>query len=222
MENLNRLYTTEELAQFLEQELMACIKGQRTFPMPADAEEVVKQYPLGSILGAQKMFRVGCYHEFRDLVRDYQLKHNISGLEVKPYVIGNKSYRFSTPNDQLDLTKDDYDVLKLSKSLIIDAFLGWCNKNTYLGFGHEDKSGCYFSVETTPEYVRHFAEYCDWAEISHYDDLEVTLRLGYGDYHESAFMAKTSELARYSDSVYFCAMRACEIKSLQIKSIKKQ
>jgi len=207
----DRIYTTEELTKILEIEQMACVNGQRTFPMPDNAEEIAKQTSLGSILGAQRLFEVGCYHEFRDQVQKYQIENNISGLEVDVCIIGDKLYRFPRPIHQLELTKDDYQVLKLVKDAVVDAFLSAVDEFTYLSFSHEDKSHAQFDIETTIGYVRHFADFCDWAEIVTADDLETTINLGYGDYHESAYIAEHSEAAKYSDSMYFCAAKACNI-----------
>jgi hypothetical protein len=208
----DRIYTTDELVKILREEQMACVKGQRTFPMPDNAEEIAKQTPLGSILGAQRLFEVGCYHEFRDQVQKYQIENNISGLEVDVCIIGDKLYRFPRPIHQLELTKDDYQVLKLAKDAVVEAFLSRVDEFTYLSFSHEDKSHAQFDIETTIGYVRHFADFCDWAEIVTADDLETTINLGYGDYHASVFIASVSEAAKYSDSMYFCAAKACNIK----------
>lgn len=210
MYQIEKIYTTEELVKILKAEQMACIKGERTFPMPDNAEEIAKKTPMGSILGAQRLFEVGVYHEFRDQVQKYQLENNISGLEIEAYTIGNKLYRFPIPVDQLELTKDDYQVLKACKDAVVQAFLDYCDDYTYLSCDQEDKAGWNFKIETTQQYVRHFATYCDWAEIIKADDLEVTITLGYGDYHESAYVASHSEAAKYSDSVYFTAAKACE------------
>ena len=207
----SKIYTTEDLTQILETERLACVNGERTFPMPSNADEIAKQTPLGGFLGAQKMFEIGCYHEFRDQVQGYQLKNNISGLEVKVSVIGNKLYRFPVPICQLELTKDDYQVLKLAKDAVVDAFLSCVDEFTYLSFSHEDKASVQFDIETTIEYVRHFADFCDWAEIVKADELETTINLGYGDYHASVFIASVSESAKYSDSVWFSAAKACKI-----------
>jgi hypothetical protein len=207
----DRIYTTDELVKILREEQMACVKGQRTFPMPDNADEIAKQTPLDSILGAQRLFEVGCYHEFRDQVQKYQIENNISGLEVDVCIIGDKLYRFPRPIHQLELTKDDYQVLKLAKDAVVDAFLSAVDELTYLSFSHEDKSHAQFDIETTIGYARHFADSCDWAEIVTADDLETTINLGYGDYHESAYIAEHSEAAKYSDSMYFCAAKACNI-----------
>jgi hypothetical protein len=207
----DKVYTTEELTKILEIERMACVNGEPTFPMPDNADEIAKQTPLGSILGAQRLFEVGCYHEFRDQVQRYQIENNISGLEVDVCIIGDKLYRFPRPIHQLELTKDDYQVLKLAKDAVVDAFLSAVDELTYLSFSHEDKSHAQFDIETTSQYIRHFSEFCDWAEITGAKEFEITLVLGYGDYHESAYIAEHSEVAKYSDSMYFCAAKACNI-----------
>jgi hypothetical protein len=206
---MNKIYTTDQLSEILKAELMACVKGQRTFPMPDNAEEIAAQYPLGVFIGAQRMFEIGCYHEFRDQVQKYQLENNVSGLVIRKCTIGDHEYRFPEPEDQLNLTKDDYEVLKLAKDSIVDAFLSFADDSTYLSFGHEDKAGCDFQIETTANYVRHYAQCSEWAEITSCSEYEVTLRLGYGDYHESAFIASVSELAKYSDSTYFTLAKTC-------------
>jgi hypothetical protein len=207
----DKIYTTDELVKILREEQMACVKGQRTFPMPDNAEEIAKQTPLGSILGAQRLFEVGCYHEFRDQVQEYQLANNISGLEIKVCIIGDKLYRFPEPIHQLELTKDDYQVLKLAKDAVVEAFLSRIDEYTYLSFSHEDKANVEFNIETTIGYIRHFAEFCEWAEIIKANDFETTINLGYGDYHQSVYVASHSVAAKYSDSIYFSASKTCDI-----------
>jgi hypothetical protein len=206
MNNPDKIYTTEELTKVLEKERNACIKGERTFPMPDNAEEIVKQYPMGRILGAQSMFEIGVYHEFREQVQKYQLENNISGLEIKEYLIGEKTYKFPVPVDQLRLTKDDYQVLRLAKESIVESFLEWCDDSTYLSLNHELKNWD-LNVETTKEYVRYFSSCCDWAEITKDSEFELTLQIGYGDFHDAPYIDPKD-----SDTQYFSATKACPIR----------
>jgi len=205
MNNPSKIYTAKELTEVLEKERIACIKGERTFPMPDNAEEIVKQYPMGKILGAQSMFEIGVYHEFRGQVQKYQLENNISGLEIKEYIIGQKTYKFPVPVDQLRLTKDDYQVLRLAKESIVESFLEWCDDSTYLSF-NDDINGWELTVETTKEYVRYFSSCCDWAEITKENALELTLQIGYGDYHDAPYIDKKD-----SNCQFFSATKACSI-----------
>jgi len=180
-----RIYTTEELSEILKAELRACMNGQRTFPMPPEAESIAKKYPLGSILSADRIFQIGCYHEFRDQVQQYQLEHGISGLKTGKYTIRKREYIFPVPEDQLNLNQNDYEILKSVKTEIIDAFLSFDDGFTYLSFDHEDSKTGLIQVETTANYVRYFAEISDWAELIECTDYYATLRLGCGDYYES-------------------------------------
>jgi len=46
----DKIYTTEELTKILEIEQMACVNGQRTFPMPDNAEEIALGLKLMFVL----------------------------------------------------------------------------------------------------------------------------------------------------------------------------
>jgi len=205
MNNQDTIYTTEELIEILKKEQEACIKGQRTFPMPDNAEEIAKEYAIGKIVGAQGLFEIAVYHEFREQVQKYQIENGISGLETNSYLIGDKTYRFPIPVDQLELTSDDYHVLRLAKESIVEAFLEWCDDSTYLSVSVELKDwDCH--VETTKEYIMYFSSCCDWAEICGKDDIELSLMIGYGDYHKAPYLHD-----KHSDCCYFYANKACHV-----------
>lgn len=210
MDIAGKIYTTEELSAILNKEFNACMEGERTYPLPDNAEEIARKTMIGAILGAQNMFQMGCYHEFRDQVQKYQLENNISGLEIREYLLAGKTYRFPSPIHQLELTKDDYQVLKLAKDAIVDAFLAWCNELTYISFSYSEKAGGEFDIETTSRYIKHHADICDWAEICMAKEFEIGIQLGYGDYHLAPYTTDHSPSGKYSDSIYFYATRACE------------
>lgn len=177
--------TTEELIKALKSEREACINGQRTFPLPANAEEVVAEMAgsLGALLGAEGMIQIANYHDFREQVQAYQLEHQVSGLTIKTIEIDGKTYRFPSVEDQLDLLDSDLQVLAAAKDRAVEVFLEYCRNNlVYCSFDyyHTANDG-EWDIQTTPEYIAHVAEWCEWADIKQHDKHSLMIFLGWGN-----------------------------------------
>lgn len=184
---MESIKTTEELLEILKAEFKACMNGQRTFPLPANAEEKVVELTgfMGAFLGAERMLHVANYHEFREQVQAYQVANQVSGLTVKTIEINGKTYRFPEISDQLVLLDSDVQILKAAKDRIAEVFLDYCRNNfVYCCFDYCSPKQGQWEIQTTCEYIAHIAANCEWAEIGKigkYSGAGLWLALGWGN-----------------------------------------
>ena len=70
-------YTTEQLLDFLDQELRATWKGERVVLSSADR---LNNPAIFKAIGADKLSKVFAIQDFRAQIHDYQHQHGVSGL----------------------------------------------------------------------------------------------------------------------------------------------
>lgn len=70
-------YTTEQLLEFLDQELRATWKGERVVLSSADR---VDNPVISKAIGVDKLSKVFAIQDFRAQIHDYQRQHGVSGL----------------------------------------------------------------------------------------------------------------------------------------------
>ncbi|ESA38467.1 hypothetical protein N836_31495 [Leptolyngbya sp. Heron Island J] len=170
-------YTTDQLIEIIDSEMMAHIKGEREFVRLDRIEE--------------KFAAITSYHEVREQVHAYQKQHGISGVVVETRELPDGSViRFPVQHDQLDLVDGDMQVLEAARFRVVEAFLEQIAAGQYyLCYRIESRDGGEWDMETTPEFIRYFIQGLQWAEISMYDSGELVLQVGYGEPHESAYIA---------------------------------
>jgi hypothetical protein len=206
--------TTEELLEILHQEQMACVKGERVFPLGDNADEMAIAHGglLGAFLGGKGMVAVATYHSFRDAVREYQLKHNISGLSISEISLNGKTHRFPVPEDQLLILDSDMEILKLAKDAVVQAFVEYCEQNSPVYISHlmTFKDHSEYCIETTLGYVKHFADSVQWAVLGINDEDSglcghgISIELGWGDPTKAPYRDN-----KEADSMFFHAESRC-------------
>lgn len=183
-------YTTEQLIDFLEKEHEACVAGERVFPLPDDAEEKAIEFGgfMGAFLGPERLAQVGVYHDYRDQIHEYQRNHQVSGVIVATETMPNGSViRFPRQADQLILVDGDMEVLRGAKNRVVAAFVGQVQKGFYyLSQTICSKEGGEWSMETTLDFVGHFASDMEWATVHCSEGggcfgPELSLQVGYGE-----------------------------------------
>lgn len=204
------IYTTEDLIRVLKDEQAACAKGERTIPLPDDADAVVGELAgdLGKILGADRMYGMHVYHEFRDRVHEYQRQHSISGLVIDSIPTGGADFRFPIQHSQLTLIPEDYEVLKAAKDRVIAKFLEFAGMGfAYLYHSIAMKNSEDFQVQTTLEDLTQLlSEPCwEWAELR-WSDEELALNVGWGEPIGSMYIHDKN-----SDSLWIGASWSCRI-----------
>ena len=210
---MSEVKTTEELVELLRAERDALVSGKKGLPMtvdPAIAKEIEKKAGIGGILGVEGLGQIAYYHDFREQVQQYQLKHNVSGLTIEEIELNGKKLRYPRFQDQLLLTADDIDVLKAAKERIVTFFLEYIQQGFfYLSYDLPSKDGGEWEMQITHEFIQYFADCMDWADLwinSEGDGIAVVLELGYGDPIKAPYTH-----GKDSDCWLFEAKNCCQI-----------
>jgi hypothetical protein len=85
-------YTTEQLLEFLDQELRATWKGERVLLSSA---ERLDNPVISKAIGTDKLSKVFAIQDFRAQIHDYQRQHGVSGLIWHTCNFRGRSLRFS-------------------------------------------------------------------------------------------------------------------------------
>ncbi|NEZ57569.1 hypothetical protein [Adonisia turfae] len=186
------IYTTDQLAEIIDSEMMAHIKGEREFVRLDRIEE--------------KFAAIASYHEVREQVHAYQKQHGISGVVVEARELPDGSViRFPVQHTQLELVDGDMEILSAAKDRVVHAFLNQLKKGYYYLMQRiESRDKGEWDMETTPEFIEYFAGDMEWAEITPYSEGEFSLKIGYGGPVDSDYISGEN-----CDSWYFNAQNHC-------------
>ena len=91
-------YTTEQLLDFLDQELRATWKGERVVLSSADR---LNNPVISKAIGADKLSKVFAIQDFRAQIHDYQRQHGVSGLVWHTCQFAGRSLRVPELHPQL-------------------------------------------------------------------------------------------------------------------------
>ncbi|MEM9804672.1 MAG: hypothetical protein AAF959_05285 [Cyanobacteria bacterium P01_D01_bin.56] len=191
-------YTTEQLAKFIDDEMMAHIKDER---------QLIRSNEVDA-----KVASIDAYHEVREQIHAYQKEHGVSGLVVETCALPDgSSIRFPVQHDQLDLVDGDMEVLEAARLRVVEAFLSQVSDgNWYLCHRIESRDGGEWDMETTPEFIRYFICGLQWAELTRYDSGELVLQVGYGEPQAAAYIA-----SKNCECWFFYAQNSC--RNLKVK-----
>jgi hypothetical protein len=110
-------YTTEQLIQFLEQELRATWKGERiTF----SASKKIDNPVISKAIDVEKAGKVFVYRDFRRQIHQYQQDHQVSGIVWREIKFKNKSLRFPELYNQLIEIEGDKQILLDAKESVLN------------------------------------------------------------------------------------------------------
>ena len=96
-------YTTEELIDFLDQELRAAWRGERVVLSSSQRLDPV----IAKAIGTEKLSKVFAVQDFRDQIHQYQREHLVSGLVWHTCRFQGRSHRFPELHPQLIATAQD-------------------------------------------------------------------------------------------------------------------
>ena len=219
-------YTTEQLIEFLDQEHKACNSGQRVFPLPDDAEEKAIEFAgvMGAFLGAKGLTQIGAYHDYRDQIHGYQQKHQVSGVYVRTEIMPDGSvFKFPEQHDQLVLVDGDMDILRSAKDRVLQAFFEQIQKGFYyLSHTIYSREGGEWAMETTLDFIRHFAGNMEWAAISSSDltsffGIGLSLQVGYGEPAKAGYTDSKDAESWFFDARINCPWNGPPIKAVPVK-----
>lgn len=109
-------YTTEELLEFLDQELRAAWRGERiVFSSTQRLNPVVAK-----AIGTEKLSKVFAVQDFRAQIHQYQRDHSVSGLVRHTCRFRGRSLQVPELHPQLTAIPADKIALIAAKSAVID------------------------------------------------------------------------------------------------------
>lgn len=163
-------YTTEQLLEFLDQELRATWKGERVVLSSADR---IDNPVLSKAIGADKLSKVFAIQDFRAQIHDYQHQHGVSGLVWHTCRFRDRSIRVPERHPQLIAIAADKATLAAARPAILD-FWRQSIAGLRLWLAGNDPQ------PTTLDAVEERIAASEWAELSATRD-ELYLSLCWGD-----------------------------------------
>ncbi|MBD2106414.1 hypothetical protein [Nodosilinea sp. FACHB-13] len=163
-------YTTEQLLDFLDQELRATWKGERVVLSSADR---IDNPVLSKAIGADKLSKVFAIQDFRAQIHDYQHEHGVSGLMWYTCRFQGRSLRVPELHPQLIAIPADKLALVGAKPAIVEFWRQSIAGLRLWMAGNQPQP-------TTPEAVEQLIAASEWAELSATRD-ELYLSLCWGD-----------------------------------------
>lgn len=110
-------YSTQELIEFLEQELRATSQGKRVI---FSASEKIDNPVISKAIDIEKAGRVFIYRDFRREIHQYQQDNQVSGIVWREIKFNDKSLRFPELHNQLIEIEGDKEILLASKKSVLD------------------------------------------------------------------------------------------------------
>jgi hypothetical protein len=163
-------YTTEQLLDFLDQELRATWQGERVVLSSADR---LGNPAIAKAIGAHKLSKVFAIQDFQAQIHDYQRQHGVSGLLWHNCQFQGRAIRVPELHPQLIATADD-------KLALVGA------QPAMLAFWRQSIEGLRLWMAgnqpqpTTLGAVEHLAKASEWAELAA-TRTELYLSLCWGD-----------------------------------------
>ena len=163
-------YTTEQLLDFLDQELRATWKGER---LVLSSAERLDNPVISKAIGTDKLSKVYAIQDFRAQLHDYQRQHGVSGLLWHTCQFQGRSLRVPELHPQLIAIPADKLTLVAAKPALIQFWreaIG--DLNLWLA-GHVPRL-------TTLDHVNTLIAASEWAELAATRS-ELYLTLCWGD-----------------------------------------
>jgi hypothetical protein len=182
-----KVYTTEELLKILENEKRACMRGDRLslgttrVGLLSGASPFLDQFLECS--GAQKF---AAYEDFRQTIRDYQYRENISGLVWEEIQVRGRSFQFPRVHEQLASLDSDLQQLTDAKPMVL---LFWEQVTIGMALFLGMQGGKTFEP-ITPMDLKRMSDRSEWVTLSSHGQsaqLEVILQLGWGKPEEACY-----------------------------------
>jgi len=163
-------YTTEQLLDFLDQELRATWQGERVVLSSVDR---LDHPAIARAIGAQKLSKVFAIQDFRAQIHDYQRQHGVSGLLWQTCQFQGRAIQVPELHPQLIATPADKVVLVGAQSVVIEFWRQSIAGLRLWMAGNQPQP-------TTCEVVERLVEASEWAELAA-TRTELYLSLCWGD-----------------------------------------
>lgn len=110
-------YTTEQLLDFLDQELRASWQGERLL---LSSDQRLDHPAIAKAIGADKLSKVFAIQDFRAQIHAYQRQHGVSGLVWHTCEFQGQSLRVPECHPQLTAIPSDKLILTAARSAILN------------------------------------------------------------------------------------------------------
>lgn len=164
-------YTTEQLLEFLDQELRATWRGERVV---LSSSQRLDHPAIAKAIGTDKLSKVFAIQDFRAQIHDYQHQHQVSGLVWQTCCFQGDCLRVPELHPQLAAIAQDKVTLITAKPAVI-AFWQASIEGLKLW---QSQSGVPQPIPRAQ--VDEFIQACEWAEIAA-TRTELYLSLCWGD-----------------------------------------
>jgi len=149
-------YTTEQLLDFLDQELRASWKGERVVLSSAQR---INNPVISKAIGADKLSKMFALQDFRAQIHDYQRQHGVSGLVWRTCSFGKHQVYLPELHPQLAALPEDKVALMAAKAAVMDFWQqGSAGLTLWLAQGDPQ-------LLSRPQVDRLVAT-CEWAEVA--------------------------------------------------------
>lgn len=163
-------YTTEQLLDFLDQELRATWKGERVVLSSADR---LDNPVISKAIGTDKLSKVYAIQDFRAQLHDYQRQHGVSGLVWHTCQFQGRSLRIPELHPQLIAIPADKLTLVAAKPALIQFWREAIGDINLWLAGHVPRP-------TTLDHINTLIAASEWAELAATRS-ELYLTLCWGD-----------------------------------------
>jgi hypothetical protein len=163
-------YTTEQLLDFLDQELRATWQGERVVLSSVDR---LDHPAIAKAIGAQKLSKVFAIQDFRAQIHDYQRQHGVSGLLWHTCQFQGRAIQVPELHPQLIATPADKVVLVGAQSVVLEFWRQSIAGLRLWMAGNQPQP-------TTRDAVERLVEASEWAELAA-TRTELYLSLCWGD-----------------------------------------
>jgi hypothetical protein len=163
-------YTTEQLLEFLDQELKATWKGERVL---LSSDQRLANPVISKAIGTDKLSKVYAIQDFRAQIHAYQQEHGVSGLLWHDCHFQGQTIRIPELHPQLAAIPQDKLTLVAAKPAILNF---WRASTTGLNLWLAGSR----PQPTTLDHVETLATNSEWAEITA-ASTELYLTLCWGD-----------------------------------------
>lgn len=180
---MEKLHSTQELIQILENERQACLNGKR---LNLRATVAGVNPVIDKILKPDAIQKFTAYQDFQQTIHRYQIEHQISGIVWHHVTVKDRTLKYPMVDERLLAIPSDLEMLGQFKSSLLTFWQEVTEgMDLYLMLNHSKDYQKILPAEVKAIAVRtEWASLCKWENS---DFLEIILQLGWGQPAEASY-----------------------------------
>lgn len=173
---MEKIHNTQELIKILESERQACLNGKRL-----NLSATISEFNpvIDKILKPEPIQKFTAYQDFQEMIHQYQIEHQVSGLVWHSLTIEEKTLKYPAVDERLIAIPQDLAIIREFKDAAI-AFWQQVTEGMDLYLMVNHGKDC---RQILPTEVNAIAQRTEWASLCRWeksDFLEIVLQLGWG------------------------------------------